>query len=133
MPAYLRAAAPLFRDDFIQALRDAGVDNLISYRCAITDPDDGKVYTNYKAVNVIGLIAAADMDKSNATVYPNGPPLIDADFDGLVVDESKTHGALLFRLAESNNAILVHESVKEHIESLGYVDVAFYKTEDIAL
>ncbi len=133
MPAYLRASAPLFRDDFIQALSDAGVDNLITYNCAITDPDNGKVYTNYKAVNVLGLIAAADMDKSNAIVHPNGPPLIDVDFDGLVMDENKTYGALLFRLAESNNTILVHKSVKKYIESRGYEDIAFYETNDVAL
>ena len=36
------------------------------------------------------MIAAADMDKSNATVHPGGPAIIDVDFDVLVVDEQKT-------------------------------------------
>lgn len=60
--------------------------------------------THYKAVNVLGLIAAADMDKSVATVH-DGIPLIDVDFDELVVDETKTRDIQLFRLAESSKGI----------------------------
>jgi hypothetical protein len=133
VPSYLRAAAPLFSDALIQALTECGVDNLETYPVAIRDPDNGEVYTNYKAVNVIGLVAAADMEKSNATVHPNGPPIIDVDFDGLVIDENKTHDLLFFRLAESTNAIIVHEAVRDCLLKKGFADLAFYETENVAL
>ena len=133
MPSYLRAAAPLFSEALIQALTDCGVDNLETYPVAIHDPDSGEVYTNYKAVNVIGLVAAADMEKSNATVHPNGPPIIDVDFDGLVIDEKKAYDLLFFRLAESNNAIIVHERVRDCLQKKGFTDLAFYETEKVAL
>lgn len=133
MPSFFEADVPLFSDALIDALTACGVDNLHCYPITITDPDNGQVHTNYKAVNIIGLISAADMQQSNATVNPNGPPLIDVDFDGLVIDETKAHGQLFFRLAESTNAIIVHEAVKECLLSKGFTDLAFYDTEKVAL
>lgn len=132
MPSYLEAAAPLFRDDLIAALRAFGVNNFEAYNVAIFDPDNGQTYTNYKAINIIGLIAAADMDKSNATVHPNGPPLGDVDFDGLVIDETKTHGEWFFRLAESTNAIIVHKRVRDYLLEKGFNDLVFYEAENAA-
>ncbi|VAW85321.1 hypothetical protein MNBD_GAMMA16-323, partial [hydrothermal vent metagenome] len=67
---------PLWRDDFIAALKECGTYNFDLYEVAIRDPDDGTVHTNYKAVNVLGLVVAADMDKSTATVH-DGIPLIE--------------------------------------------------------
>ena len=42
------------------------------------------------------MIAAADIDKSNATVHPGGPAIIDVDFDGLVVDKQKNFWCQMF-------------------------------------
>lgn len=133
MPSFLEAAAPLFRDDLIAALLECGVDNLETYAVAIADPDNGNVYTHYKAVNVLGLVAAADMRRSNATINGNGPPIIDVDFDGLVIDEKKAYDLLFFRLAESTNAIIVHERVRDCLLKKGFTDLAFHKTEKVAL
>ncbi len=133
MPSYLKASVPLFSDDLIEALHACGVHNIKAYNVALTDPDSGEVYTHYKAVNVIGLVSAADMDKSNATINPNGPPIIDVDFDGLTIDEEKARGHLFFRLAESTNAIIVHEQVRDFLLEKGFTDLAFYEPEDVAL
>ena len=133
MPSYFRGKAPIFSDDLLEALRECGVDNLVTYPCEITDPDDGRVYKNYKSVNVIGLVAAADMEKSNATVHPNGPARYDVDFDGLTIDKSKANGFLFFRLAESTNAIIVHQQVKDMLIAKGFNDLAFYEPEKVAL
>jgi hypothetical protein len=81
----------------------------------LIDPVAGKTYSDYKAINIIGLVAAADLSKSKYHA-PSGTPLIDTDFDSLAIDESKARGLLMFRLAESVNAIVVHESVRAHIE-----------------
>ncbi|UZE97467.1 imm11 family protein [Alkalimarinus alittae] len=133
MPSFLRASAPIFSDKLLEALRDCGVDNLVTYPCHITDPDSGDVYKNYKSVNIIGLVSAADMEKSNATVHPNGPARHDVDFDGLTIDNDKTNEILFFRLAESTNAIIVHQQVKDTLIAKGFTDLAFYETEKIAL
>ena len=135
MPAYFVAEAPLFRDDFVEALRAFGVGNIDTYDISITDPDNGQIHTNYKAVNIIGLIAAADMAKSDATVHGDGPPLIDVDFDNLVLDESKIpKGMQIFRLAESTNAIMVHEKLRDFLIKRGFGDdLIFYDPSEVAL
>lgn len=133
MGACIETNPPVWRDDFIAALKELGIYNFDCYEVAIHDPDDGSIHSNYKAVNVLGLIAAADMDKSVATVH-DGIPLIDVDFDELVVDETKTKNIQLFRLAESSNAILVHERLRDALLEKGFgSDIAFYDLGEAAI
>ncbi len=133
MGAFIYTNPPLWRDDFIAALRECGVYNFDLYDVAIHDPDDDTIHTHYKAVNILGLVAAADMEKSTATVH-DGIPLIDVDFDELAVDEKKTKGIQLFRLAESSNAILVHETLRDALIEKGYgSDIAFYDLGSAAI
>jgi len=131
MLEYMPARMPVFRNDLIEALEYAGVNNLQLFDLTLIDPDDGTRYTNYKAVNILGAVAAADMDKSIATVHPGGP-VIDVDFDRLVIDEEKAHGFYLFRLAESVTTIMVHQKVKEMLEEKGFKGLKFYNPEDVA-
>lgn len=87
----------------------------------------------HKAVNILGLVAAADMSRSVATVH-DGIPLIDVSFDSLVVDSSKAGGFLFFRLAENNGTVLVHRRVKEFLQQHGFGDeLEFYLPENVAL
>ncbi len=54
------------------------------------------------------------------------PTLLDTDFDSLVIDEEKTMGFRLFRLAENCSAIVVSEEVKVAIEERGIPGIVFY-------
>lgn len=114
MPMFDRTVL-LMCDEMVATLKAIGVDNLDTYPAVLIDDLEGKRHENYKAVNIIGLVAAADLGKS---VYSTrgGPPLIDADFDKLVIDEAKTHGQSMFRLAECVSAKVVHKRVKEALE-----------------
>lgn len=132
LPEYLQGEIPLFRRDLVEAMVAAGVDNLDLYDAVLVDPEDGRRHETHQAVNIIGAIAAADMAQSAATVHTGGP-VIDVDFDGLVVDERRTGDALLFRLAESTNAILVHERLRDHLLAAGFRNIAFYDPKDVAL
>jgi hypothetical protein len=132
LPSFMKGNGPLFRDDLIEAMRSFGVDNLQTFNVELQDPDNGQTYTNYKAVNVVGLIAAADMAQSEATVHPGGP-VIDVDFDSLVIDESKTRGASIFRLAESTNALLVSERLRDFLVGRNFDDIDFHDPKDVAL
>lgn len=132
LPPYFLPSVPLFRDDLLEAMRRGGVNNLDVYDAVLIDPDDGQRMMNYKAINILGLVAAADMASSQAHINPGGA-LLDVDFDSLVVDESKTYGALIFRLLESNNAILVHERLVEHLRQSGFDDITFLDPARCAL
>ena len=119
------ASIPLMRDDLLKALSDAGVDNLETFRAVLRDPFSNKDLKNYKAVNIVGVVSAADADKSER-MDGSDSEMIDVDFSSLVIDESRTGGALMFRLAEAVNAIVVHEKVKNAIEKRGIPGMIFY-------
>jgi hypothetical protein len=133
LPAWLKGTIPLVRRDLVAALQRCGVDHLQLFDAVVIDPDDGSRHALYQAVNVLGLIAAADLDRSEVTVHPSGPSVIDVDFDSLVVDEAKTHGALLFRLAESTNALLVHDKLRRCLLAAGFDELDFRDPAKVAL
>ena len=110
------------RDDVIAAMGDAGVDNLQLFDLVIEDPRTQQELLDYRAVNIVGLVAAADMSKSKAT---GGGPLIDVDFESVAIDETKARELLLFRLAECVSGIVVHERVKRSIERNGITGLDF--------
>ncbi|OHA79608.1 MAG: hypothetical protein A2675_02540 [Candidatus Yonathbacteria bacterium RIFCSPHIGHO2_01_FULL_51_10] len=116
MPWFFKAGGPLMHDRMVEALRAAGVDNIDVYDALVVDPDDGSEWTDYKAVNIVGLVAAADMTKSIIDTSDSAR-LITTKFEKLVLDPAKAHGLLLFRLAEKVSAIIVHERVKAEIEA----------------
>jgi hypothetical protein len=113
----------LFTDAMLSAIHRAGVDNLDIYAAIIRDPLTGKTYHEYKAVNVIGTIAAADLARSEWAA-PSGSPIVDTDFDSLALDESRIGGALMFRLAENVTAIVIHDTVRRELEAakIPYLD-----------
>ena len=127
MPMFDRGIL-LFRDDLIKAIESAGVDNLDCYDAVLIDPVANVRYENYRAVNIIGLVAAADLSKSEYSA-PSGVPLIDTDFDSVVIDEEKAMGLLMFRMAECLSAIVIHEKVKQHIERAGIPYLDFIQPE----
>lgn len=124
-PMYYAEAVPVMRDDVAATLRAAGVHNIEYFDAVLKDPDNGREYTDYKAYNIVGLVACADMTASRL-MDSNESDLLDMDFESLVIDESRTGGALLFRLAENVSAIVVHEQVKRAIEDSGIPGFVFY-------
>ena len=126
---YKASDPPLFHRDLVAALHECGVDNLETFEVRIVDVQTGEICTDYLAVNVLGLVAAADMRKSQATTHsPDG--LIDTDFDSVVLDEGAAQDLLCFRLAENINALVIHRSVKEHLESKGGYELTFTEPKD---
>ena len=126
LPDYLKGSPPLFSNRLIKALQEAGVANLDTYAAALMQEDGTVASDDYRAVNVIGIVPVADVQASE-TANGGSPGLIDTSFDSLVVDESRCNGLLLFRLAAAVNGVVVHESVKKHLEardlgSLGFIE-----------
>ena len=116
--------ASLLSNALYEALIAAGVDNLEVYDAEIQSEDGKIVHKNYKAFNLIGLVKAADMAKSQFSAdVPSR--LIDASIQKLEIDGDKARGALMFRLAEYVGAVIVHERVKRAIEAAGVKTVTF--------
>ena len=106
---------PLFSDRFLTVLNDFGVTNLQIFPAELHH-QDGTVYRGYKAVNIIGLVACADLDRST---YIAGMPAPVMDFTDLVIDEAKAQSLDFFRLGENTLVIMVSEGLKQAIEAAG--------------
>lgn len=140
-PLYDELGAPLIRQDLLDVLISAGVDNLQVFPAVVWDPKSGVPHRMYRTFNVVGVVSAADMDQSRvlADGDPENPvpdentserPMIDGEFDSLVVDESRASGMLLFRLAESVTTIVVHANVRRRIEESGIEGIEFYGPDE---
>jgi len=96
---------PLMTRRLVTALQSAGIDTLQTFATKLVAPEGSPPPPEdlYLAVNLIGLVAAADLRKSllNPDVSDR---LISADFLSLAVDPAKARGLLLFRLAENVSA-----------------------------
>lgn len=114
-----------------EALRGAGVDNLDTYAVELHDPENGQVHEDFVAFNVVGKIAAADAAKTQFAPEV-AERMVAAGIDSLALDEKKTRGALMFRLAEAVNAILVHDSVRQAVLAAGIDTLTFLEPEEWA-
>lgn len=130
MAEFWDSPVPLMTKKLFEVLREAGVDNLDSYQAEIHEKSTGKIYDNYVSFNIVGAVSAADLH--NSSFDSETPALISRDFDSLAISEDATRSLLCFRLAESVNAIIVHEKVKHHIESSGINTLTFLRPEQWA-
>jgi len=108
--------------EFIEALIEVGVDNLIIYDAVLQSRIDANhTIKGYKAFNIIGLVKAAGPETEFATESREG----DASIQKLQADTSAIKGLYMFRLAESWDTIVVHEKVKNHLESKNFIGLDF--------
>ena len=119
----------LFSNPMVTSIRNAGVDNIEVFDALVIDPGSGQRYEDYKAVNIVGAVAAADLPKSEYAA-PSGTAMVDTDFDSLAIDEAKAGGHLMFRLAEAVTAIVIHERVKSQLEQDGIPYLNFVPPAD---
>jgi hypothetical protein len=114
----------------VKALREAGVDNIDTYPALLRNTETGKTHP-YEAVNIIGLVAAADLAKSEWESF-DAKPQFDTTFERLVIDPDAAGGSLMFRLAENTFAIVVHARVRDHLVKSGLDTLTFAEPEDWA-
>ncbi len=115
----------LMSEPMVAALRQCGVDNIDTYPALLVDSVNDRQF-RYLAVNILGLVAAADLTQSEWSNF-DGAPRLDTHFDTLVVDPAKARGHLIFRLAEDTGSIIVHAKVKQALETAGIPMLLFSK------
>jgi hypothetical protein len=122
---YDEESVPIMHDSVCTALKTAGVSNIQYFDAILRDPLSGTSRSDFKAFNVVGLVACADMNASQL-MGTSSSTMGDADFGSLVIDESRAAGNLIFRLAENISAIVVHKKVKDAIDAAGIPGFVFY-------
>ena len=130
MPDIFNASGLVLSERLHRTLVEFGVDNLDAYPAVLIDSATKERFTGFFVVNVVGLIAAADMEKSEYTVQSGGP-VIDVAFDNLVIDSAKARGAFMFRLAESTMNVWLHPSLVKFIKAAGFPGLEFSDPSDV--
>lgn len=95
----------------ISVIQGCGVDNLQTFQVELVDESTGSETDDFCVVNVVGLVACANVESSESSPLGGG-----YYFHNLVIDKEKTRGLLIFRLAESLIDILVDEKVAQEIK-----------------
>ena len=117
----------LMHKKLIDTLQKAGVDNLQTFPAIIENSETGEENRDYAVANVIGLVSCADLDQSESE------PLADVHyFHKLIIDPKRTHGLLLFRLAESQMEIIVEEKVAAAIRAGNFQGVVLEPLDETA-
>ncbi len=123
---------PLFHKELVASLIECGVSNMEmeTFDVQISDQKTKVICNDYLAVNLVGLVKAADLGRSKLKKHSE-TGLYDTDFDALVLNKDKIPAQRkIFRLAESVNAVVIHRSVKEYLESKGGFDLDFVEPKD---
>ncbi len=110
---FLKGSFTIMSKRFLTLLEDAGVDNLQTFPVIIKSKEDGTIWEGYFGVNIVGMIACADLPKSTYDEIMPGHYI----FDELAIHAEKAKDALLFRLQEHSPTIIMHRSVGRHIKS----------------
>jgi len=127
-PDYYDDAISLMSPRLKQTLEAAGVDNIEYYPAVITYRRTEEIYDWY-AFNIVGLMAVADLDKSDIK-NEDGLPFANSSINGFSVDPKKTHNMYLFRSAENVMTTLVSGQIKDAIDKEGINTFSFTKPED---
>ncbi len=125
---------PLMSRRLVQALQQAGVDNLQTFQTNLrtVQGDNPPAADTYLAVNIIGAVAGVDFEK--AKVSPTSTEtLVAMDFDSLAIDDPKVRNLLMFRLAENTTAVIVHEAVQQRLAAAdGLATLTWVRPEEWA-
>ena len=97
-PTFLEEPVPIMSKKLLAVLKATGVDNIDSYEAELYYADGRLASTDYVVFNLIGVVSAVDMENSEYDTDQQDR-VISMSFDSLTIDETKTFGFLMFRLA----------------------------------
>lgn len=112
MVDFSKGAVTLMSKKFLTLMQEAGVDNLQAFPAVVQSETDGTIWENYFAVNILGMVSCADLEKSKYTEIMPGH----YRFKELAINTEKVKGALVFRLHEHCPTIIIHRSVGRYIK-----------------
>jgi hypothetical protein len=118
----------LYHETLKAGMDSFGIENVKYMPVVLRDQESGEKENRYFLANIIGLLDCVDMSKSKTKPWVTG---IGFDFQSMVIDESKTNGAKIFRLKEDPTKVIINEELKQYFDDTDLlVGVELIKTED---
>lgn len=127
LPSFFDTTIPVMSEELIQVFHDSGVDNFDAYPMILKRMDNNEEFHNYKAVNFIGSINCIDLDKSVYELNKRNKP---RRFKSIIIDDSKTHGAKVFRLSIGPDLLVIHKDIADQLIKHNFKALLLQKTED---
>lgn len=121
LPTFFSVPALVARRAFCDDLLALGVDNIETRSALLEDPVDGRRIEGYLYLNVVGLVAGADLARSSSEELGPGMTVINE----LVLDYDRFPDLDVCLLAEDPDNLIVSERVRDHLGGRGYDDVFF--------
>ena len=103
----------LFSSRLVEKLNSAGIDNLQLFAAEIHVKEPNLLITNYFVANILGVIQCVSLSRSEYTEIMPGL----YEFSKISINLDAIKMEKLFRIAESNRRILIHESVIQYVIS----------------
>jgi hypothetical protein len=115
-PHLLGDETPLISNSLLKMLQNAGINNFQTFPAHLTNPKNKQSWSDYLAFNVIGMVQAANLDRSDYDVLMDGdndtPPLL--AFREIVLEAEKIPAnVLMFRMTEAPDNLIVHKKLVE--------------------
>jgi len=105
----------------IDLLKSQGVNNFQAFPAELFNPETGKKRLEFYLFNVIGLLKAVNLDKSDFDVLmpasSDGVDTVLAAFHKIVLDSKKTMEMKMFRLAEDPGTLIIHEEIVDALSN----------------
>ena len=117
------AGLPIFSDALLKAFLAEGVDNLETSPAVLCEAS-GREWDGFFAVNIIGVVACADLAKSEFNDFQQKQQHT-VSFESLVLDPSKTRDLLCFRLAEDLSSVIVHRRIAARLAERALTGIRF--------
>lgn len=122
----LYSEKPLMSKRLVETIQAAGVDNIEVFPAVVTWEEKNRVIDDYVVVNIVGLISCAVKDQLDTS------PIAGVDyFHSITIDPARTNNMLMFRLAESQIEVLVHEQVADAIKAGNFEGVVLEPVAEI--
>lgn len=125
-PELFDTTVPVMSSRLLEVLEECGVANLDRYPVVLRNKVTGEETSGYSAVNVIGIVDAADLDRSEYRPRFGKPK-----FTGkITIDAARTEGANCFRLLYGPGLIVVSESVAQKVRAANLFGVLMQNTQN---
>jgi hypothetical protein len=115
MPAFL------VTKKLYEALRAAGVDNVDPYPAIIRNTESGEQFDDYLFLNVVGLIACADLANSDYQEISPDVKMVDT----MAIKREDVPDVPMFRMAEDPLKVVVSDKVQRQLIEAGFTDIHF--------
>jgi hypothetical protein len=124
--SYLNESAPLLAEPLVNAMSAAGVTNIEVFDAVLRETRTSTEHSNYKAVNIVGIIKGADPSASDIESLEG----LGSWVRRFRLDESVAKGELVFRLRESPSVVVVHRRVRDALLSVQPMLLEFVDMRD---